>query len=47
MRRDDGTKCDNHTIDDVEFMHDHIINKHNKVLDDVADQEERGAKNLM
>ncbi|KAK6773803.1 hypothetical protein RDI58_029041 [Solanum bulbocastanum] len=39
---DDETKCDNHTIADVEFMHAPIINEHNKGLDDLVDQEELG-----
>ncbi|WMV24438.1 hypothetical protein MTR67_017823 [Solanum verrucosum] len=40
IRIDDETKRDNHTIADVEFMHAHIINEHNKGLDDLVDQEE-------
>ncbi|KAH0636178.1 hypothetical protein KY289_036093 [Solanum tuberosum] len=42
IRIDDETKCDNHTISKVEFMHAPIINEHNKVLDDLVDQEELG-----
>uniref|UniRef100_M1DQU6 Uncharacterized protein n=1 Tax=Solanum tuberosum TaxID=4113 RepID=M1DQU6_SOLTU len=42
IRIDDKTKCDNHTIADVEFMHAPIINEHNKGLDDLVDQEELG-----
>ncbi|KAH0754740.1 hypothetical protein KY290_025010 [Solanum tuberosum] len=42
IRIDDETKCDNHTIADVKFMHAPIINEHNKGLDDLVDQEELG-----
>uniref|UniRef100_M1DCT4 Uncharacterized protein n=1 Tax=Solanum tuberosum TaxID=4113 RepID=M1DCT4_SOLTU len=38
----DETKCDNHTISYVEFMHAPIINEHNKGLDDLVDQEVLG-----
>ena len=36
------TKHDNHTVDDVEFVHAPLINEHNKELDHVVDQEEIG-----
>ena len=39
---DKETKRDNNTTIDVKFIHSPIVNKHNKGLDDLVDQEEVG-----